>query len=85
MASWGISDPIGVYEGVSLLDYQNGNLHPIVRARGSCQCSKGNAHIPAGASMHFWANFAAPPGDVDKVGIHFRNAQPIYGVPLSNQ
>lgn len=81
-----IADFDGTFNGVGLLDYENGNVHPVVKdADGLCRCSRGSKRIPAGASQSFWAEFAAPPADVDKIGISFTNAPPIYGVPISNQ
>lgn len=89
MASWGIAEygsRGGSFNGIKLLDYQNGNVHPVIYDAGNnCRCSYGGPNIEAGASKSFWAEFATPPGDVDKIGISFKNAPPIYGVPLSNQ
>ena len=89
MASWGIAEygsRGGSFNGIKLLDYQNGNVHPVIYDAGNnCRCSYGGPAIEAGVSKSFWAEYAAPPGDVDKVGIAFKNAPPLYGVPLSNQ
>ena len=89
MASWGIARYGGIdgpYDGISLLDYQNGNVHPVIYDEGSnCRCSSGGPSIEAGVSKTFWAEYAAPPADVDTVGISFKDAPPIYGVPISNQ
>lgn len=86
VGSPGISGFDGTFDGIGLLDYQNGNVHPVVKdADGRCRCSKGSKRMQAGASQSFWAEFAAPPADVVKIGISFTNAPPIYGVPISNQ
>jgi hypothetical protein len=67
---------------VGLVDFKNGKRYGVGSAGSNCLCSEGDLTVPPGGDMKFWAQFAAPPADVDKIAVMIGNVPPFYDVPI---
>lgn len=81
----GVNTPTGrgtVASLVALVDFKNGKRYGVGLAGGNCLCSAKGLNVPAGGTKQFWAQFAAPPADVDKVAVMIGSVPPFYNVPI---
>jgi len=70
--------------GVYLVDFVNKKKYLVMfDSANSCLCSREVANIPAKASANYWARFAAPPDNVQKIGVVVPHFQPLDNVPVS--
>ena len=68
---------------VALVDYKNGKRYGVGSAGKNCLCSTGKTQISARSKKQFWAHFAAPPADVDKITVAIGSVPPFYNVPIA--
>lgn len=67
-----------------LLDLAGKKKYGIVQQNAAnCICSPRAATVKSNEQMNFWAKFAAPPDNVEKIGIVVPGFLPIDSVPIS--
>lgn len=69
------------FKNLALVDYDAGMKYGvIVDSKGRCSCTSGGYgadRVRAGQKRTFWAQFTAPPGNVDAVTLEFPQAPPV--------
>ncbi len=72
---------------ISLVDFDGGKRYKVIRdSKGKCSCSRGlwkQGVVKAGRRKIFFANFSAPPLEVETITIEFEGAPPMDDVPIA--
>jgi hypothetical protein len=70
--------------GVSLVDAVNKKKYMVTRdSESHCLCSRGLSGVDPGTRKNVWAQFPAPPVDVQKINVVIPHFSPANDVPIS--